>query len=266
VTRTEPIVKARNETVLVTGASSGLGLELADLFARDGADLILVARRLERLEEVAERLTTDHGVRTLVIPMDLSEPGSVDRLAESIHEMGLQVDVLVNSAGFGARGPFAAMPADRVGGMLEVNIGALTNLTRHFLPGMIERGRGGVINLGSLAGFLPGALMTTYYASKAYVLAFSEALSEEVRGTGVTVCCVAPGPTDTGFVEAAEIEGIRFFRLGAMDARSVAETGYRAFRKGNALSLPGASTRAAAFLLRFSPRALTRRVGGWMNR
>jgi uncharacterized protein len=258
-------MKEQRETVLVTGASSGLGLEFAELFAADGSDLLLVARRIDLLDALAERLTARHGVRTTVIPSDLSAPDAVPRLVDAVGEMGRHVDVLVNSAGFGARGQFAEIPPAHVNGMVEVNVAALTNLTRALLPGMLERGRGGVINLGSVAGFLPGPHMATYYASKAYVLAFSEALHEEVRGSGVTVCCVAPGPTNTAFVQTAGIEGIRFFKLGAMEAPAVARTGYRAFRRGRALSVPGATNGAATFLLRFSPRALTRRIGRLMN-
>jgi uncharacterized protein len=258
-------LSTRKETVLVTGASSGLGMELAELFAADGSDLILVARRAELLERLAERVGARFGVRASVIPADLTAPDGVRRLVAAVEEMGLEVDVLVNSAGFGAHGEFARLPVDRVVGMVELNVTALTHLTRCFLPGMIDRGRGGVVNLGSLAGFLPGPHMATYFASKAYVLAFSEALQEEVRGKGVTVCCIAPGPTHTDFVESAGMQGIRFFRFGAKRAPDVARIGYRDFRAGRALSLPGLATKSATFALRFSPRALTRRVSRFLN-
>jgi uncharacterized protein len=253
------------ETALITGASSGLGLELAELFAADGSNLILVARRAELLNELAERLSARYGVRAEVLATDLTSDGAAEGLEARITELGLQVDVLVNSAGFGARGAFAELPVERQISMLQVNMTALTHLSRLFLPGMLERNRGGIINLGSLAGFLPGPYMATYYASKAYVLAFSEALQEEVRGTGVNVCCIAPGPTETGFVEAAGLEGVRFFKLGAMSASRVARSGYRGYRAGRALVMPGISTRAATLLLRLSPRLLTRRVSGWLN-
>ncbi|CAN5830521.1 SDR family oxidoreductase [soil metagenome] len=253
------------ETVLITGASSGLGLELAELFAADGSNLILVARRAELLNDLAGRMSSRYGVRAEVLATDLSGTGAVEELESRVRQLDLQVDVLVNSAGFGARGAFAELPVERQISMLQVNITALTHLSRLFLPGMIERDRGGIINLSSLAGFLPGPNMAIYYASKAYVLAFSEALQEEVRGTGVTVCCIAPGPTETGFVEAAGLEGVRFFRLGAMSARPVARSGYRGFRAGRALVVPGISNRAATLLLRLSPRLLTRRVSGWLN-
>jgi uncharacterized protein len=258
-------VSEQRETVLVTGASSGLGLELAQLFAADGSDLILVARRIDLLDTLAGRLTARFGVRTTVIPSDLGAPDAVPRLVEAVDQMALSVDVLVNSAGIGHRSEFIELPPERVQGTLEVNISALTRLTHTFLPGMIARGRGGVINLGSLAGFLPGPHMATYYASKAYVLALSEALQEEVRGSGVTVCCLAPGPTHTEFVSTNRIEGIRFFRLGAMQASRVAKIGYRDFRAGRAVSVPGAHTKAATMLLRLSPRPLTRRIARWMN-
>ncbi len=246
-------MSTRRETVLVTGASSGLGRELAELFAADGSDLVLVARRTGLLEELAERLTTRFGVRSVVIPADLTAPDGVRRLVEAVEEMGIEVDVLVNSAGFGAHGEFTRLAVERVIGMVELNVTALTHLTRCFLPGMVERGRGGIVNLGSLAGFLPGPHMATYFASKAYVLAFSEALQEEVRGTGVTVCCIAPGPTHTDFVETAGMQGIRFFRFGARRAPDVARIGYRDFRAGRALSLPGIATKSVTIALRFSP-------------
>jgi uncharacterized protein len=253
------------ETALITGASSGLGLELAELFAADGSNVILVARREELLNDLAGRLSSRYGVKAEVLPADLAGEGAVEELEARVRERDLQVDVLVNSAGFGARGAFAELPVERQISMLQVNITALTHLSRLFLPGMLERDRGGIINLSSLAGFLPGPNMAIYYASKAYVLAFSEALQEEVRGTGVTVCCLAPGPTETGFVGAADLEGVRFFRLGAMKARPVARSGYRAFRAGRALVVPGTSNRAATLLLRLSPRLLTRRISGWLN-
>jgi short-subunit dehydrogenase len=253
------------ETALITGASSGLGLELAELFAADGSNLILVARRADLLNDLAGRLSSRYGVRAEVLATDLSGTGAVEELESRVRDRDLQVDVLVNSAGFGARGAFAELPVERQISMLQVNITALTHLSRLFLPGMLDRDRGGIINLSSLAGFLPGPNMAIYYASKAYVLAFSEALREEVRGTGVAVCCIAPGPTETGFVEAAGLEGVRFFRLGAMSARPVARTGYRGFRAGRALVVPGISNRAATLLLRLSPRLLTRRVSGWLN-
>jgi len=217
------------------------------------------------MDQLADRLSSRYGIRVEVLPTDLGEPGAVAELVARVGGMSLPVDVLVNSAGFGARGSFAVLPPDRLVEMIQVNIAALTHLSRLLLPAMLQRGRGGVINLGSLAGFLPGPNMATYYASKAYVLAFSEALQEEVRGTGVTVCCVAPGPTDTEFVQAADLEGVRFFRMGAMDPVRVARAGHRGFRAGRTLVVPGASTKAATFLLRFSPRILTRRISGWLN-
>ncbi|CAN5798491.1 SDR family oxidoreductase [soil metagenome] len=259
------IVNDTRETVLITGASSGIGRELAELFASDGSDLVLVARRKNLLDQLADKLSSRYGVRAVVMPTDLGAAGAVQEMAHRLSSMSLRIDVLVNSAGFGARGSFTTLPSERLMEMVEVNIAAVTHLTRLFLPSMVQRKRGGVINLGSVAGFLPGPNMATYYASKAYILAFSEALQEEVRGTGVTVCCVAPGPTDTEFVQQAGLEGVRFFRLGAMDATTVARSGYRGFRSGRALVVPGVSNKAATFLLRFSPRLLTRRLSGWLN-
>jgi uncharacterized protein len=258
-------MSAATEIVLVTGASAGLGLELASLFAADGAELILVARREERLVALAERLAAEHGTRAHVIPMDLAEPGAPEELASRIEALGLRVDVLINNAGFGARGAFAELPLDRQTEMLQVNVVALTRLTRIFLPAMIERRYGGVMNLGSLSGFLPGPGMSVYYATKAFVLSLTEGLAGELRGTGVRACCVTPGPTETEFVVASGIEGVRFFRFGAMEASDVASTAYRGFRHGDVVVVPGARVKLSAFLLRFSPRPLTRRIAGWMN-
>lgn len=257
--------EGQRETVLITGASSGIGRDLALLFAQEGSDLILVARREDRLRGIAHDLTAAFGVRARVIAMDLSDPGSPEALAEEVARLGARVDVLVNNAGVGVRGSFAELPAARQMAMLELNVATLTRLTRIFLPGMLERGRGGALNVASLAGFLPGPNMAVYYASKAYVLALSEALAEEVRGTGVTISCVAPGPTWTEFTDSADAEGIRLFRAGAMRSKSVARAAIRGFRGGRTVVLPGLHVKSAAFLLRFSPRLLSRRIAGWLN-
>jgi hypothetical protein len=249
------------ETVLVTGASAGIGRELARCFARDGADLVLLARREGRLEALADELEGAHGVGAHVLPADLSEPDAPDAVAQRLDGAGLRPDVLVNNAGFGARGAFAELDAGRQRDMVEVNVSALTGLTRRLLPGMIEAGRGGVLNVASTAAFQPGPYMAVYYATKAYVLSFSEALSEEVAGTGVTVSCLAPGPVKTEFAERAGIEDTPLLKSGAtMGPAEVARIGHEGFRAGEALVIPGALNRALAFLNRFLPRALVRKV------
>ena len=184
----------RGETVLITGASSGIGRELARQFAGDGADLVLIARSEDRLQDLAGELTAEYGVTVEVVPADLSQPGSPDQIVETLAQQQADVDVLVNNAGFGARGPVAGLGVGRQLEMIEVNVAALTRLTALLLPGMLERRR---MNVASTAAFQPGPNSAVYYATKAYVLSFTEALAEEVRGSGVRVSCLAPGPNWT---------------------------------------------------------------------
>lgn len=248
------------ETVLVTGASLGIGLELARCFAADGSRLVLVARSAERLESLAAELRERHGVEVRVLPADLADPAAPERIAAELRDAGIEVDVLVNNAGFGARGPVAEIPLERQMEMIQVNIAALTHLTRLFLPGMLLRRRGGVLNVGSTAAFQPGPYMSIYYASKAYVLFFTEGLVEELSGTGVTASCLAPGPTRTGFEEAANMQGARLFRLGTMSARRVARAGFEGFRAGKPLVIPGPRNRIGAEIMRRLPLRLARRI------
>jgi short-subunit dehydrogenase len=176
------------------------------------------------------------------------------------------VDVLVNNAGFGARGSFAELDAQRQVAMIQVNVTALTHLTRRLLPGMMDRDRGGVLNVASTAGFQPGPYMSVYYATKAYVLSFSEGLAGEVRDTNVTVTCLAPGPTETAFMDRADMHGTKLFeKASKMSPAAVAETGYEAFRDGQSLVVPGWPNKVGAFLIRFTPRPVARRVAGWLN-
>ncbi len=253
------------EIVLVTGASSGIGRELARCFAADGARLILVARKRDSLQQVAEELKQAYNTQSEVVPADLAEPVAPTRLVEHLQVHGTKVDVLVNNAGFGAREAFVEVSAERQLQMLQVNVTALTHLTRLLLPGMIQRRRGGVLNVASTAGFQPGPGMAVYYASKAYVLSFSEALAEEVRGDGVTVTALCPGPTATNFAAAAGGTFSRWFKWNAMQADVVAQAGHRAFRAGKAIAIPGLSNRLLAFSVRLAPRALARKVAGYFN-
>lgn len=257
---------ASSDTVLVTGASSGIGRELAHCFAADGATCVLLARTEEALHEVAGTLTTEYGADTHVLPADLSVPGAADTVAEQLQERGLTVDVLVNNAGVGARGAFTDLSAQRQVDMIQVNVAALTHLTRRVLPGMRERGRGGVLNVASTAGFQSGPYMSVYYATKAYVLSFSDGLAEEMAGTGVTVTCLAPGPTRTAFADRADMDDARLMDLGAtMTPAAVAAAGYDAFRAGRALEIPGWPNKVGAFLTRVTPRVLARKVTAWLN-
>lgn len=248
------------ETVVITGASSGIGLELAKLFAADKHNLVLVARNQGALEKLAEELRREHGVEVVVLPKDLANPSTPQGIFDHLVAAGITVDVVVNNAGFGAVGALAALPTQRQLDMIQVNVSALTHLTRLFLPGMIERGRGGILNVGSTAGFQPGPNMAVYYATKAYVLSFTEALAEELCGTKVKVTCLAPGPTATGFAAIAHEEDTLLFRFGLMDAKHVARLGYRGFCHGKVLVVPGAINKLVAFAVRLSPRILVRKL------
>ena len=254
------------ETVLVTGASSGIGRQLAHCFAADGYECVLLARSEDVLHDVADALEAAHGTTASVLPADLSVPGAADTVADQLHERGLTVDVLVNNAGVGARGAFMELDAQRQVDMIQVNVTALTHLTRRLLPTMRERGRGGVLNVASTAGFQSGPYMSVYYATKAYVLSFSDGLAEEMAGTGVTVTCLAPGPTRTAFADRADMDDARLMDLGAtMTPAAVAAAGYDAFRAGRILEIPGWPNKVGAILTRITPRALARKVTAWLN-
>ena len=248
------------ETALITGASSGIGCELARLFAADKTNLVLVARRQEKLEQLAVELRRDYGVQVRVFAKDLADANSPKAIFEALAAENLTVDVLVNNAGFGAAGSVANLPLEKQLEMVQVNVAALTRLTRLFLPGMIERRSGGIFNVGSTAAFQPGPFMAVYYATKAYVLSFTEALAEEVAGTGVRVTCLAPGPTSTGFAAVAKVKSKLLFQMGMADADAVARAGYRGFRRGKLLVIPGLRNKLGVFAVRFLPRAWVRKV------
>lgn len=254
------------ETALVTGASSGIGRELARLFAMDGSRLVLVARREDRLLRLAEALKSEHGSVVTVIPADLSQPGAGRELTRALEDRNIQVDVLVNNAGFGRHGTVADLELGEQMDMVGVNVSALTELTRLLLPGMLARERGGILNVASTAAFQPGPKLSVYYATKAYVLSFTEGLAEELKGSGVTVSCLAPGPTETEFAGRAGMKRSVLFRLGTTPAPEVARAGYRGLRKGKVLVIPGILNRILVFGSRFLPRAVTRKTVGLLHR
>lgn len=242
---------------LVTGASSGIGLELSRVLARQGHDLVLVARGGARLDELAAAWRRDFGATVTPIARDLADPDGAHDVVVETDRAGLTVDVLVNNAGFATHGPFVETAAAETLNLLQVNVVSLTHLTRLLLPGMIDRGHGRILNVASTAAFLPGPLMSAYYASKAYVLGFSEGLGEEVRGTGVTVTALCPGPTRTGFATRAGLADSPMFRNpSVMDATAVAEAGYRALARGQAVVVPGLANRLLVQVPRLVPRAL----------
>ena len=248
------------ETALITGASSGIGHALARCFAADGADLVLIARREEMLQEVATELESAHGITAHVAPCDLAEPDAPQTLFDTLAAEGITVDIVVNNAGFGARGAVAKLDTQRQIDMVQVNVTALTHLTRLFLPDMLDRERGGVLNVASTAAFQPGPNMSVYYATKAYVLSFTEGLAEEVRGTGVHVTCLAPGATDTAFAGRADMEDTTLFKLGAMAPDAVAHAGYEGFRSNTTVVVPGAFNKLTAASVRFVPRRVARKI------
>lgn len=242
--------------VVVTGASAGIGSELARVFAKRGRDLLLVARREARLNQLAAELEQAHGVTTHRLTLDLAEADAPERLMTWFETQGQTLDVLVNNAGFGLRGPFVELPEARQAEMLDVNIRALTRLCRLALPGLLARRRGGILNVASVAAFQPGPYMAVYYASKAYVLFLSEALAEEVRGQGVTVSCLCPGPSKTEFTDVAGFE----FKGPVMSARSVAEAGLRGFEAGRTIIIPGLNNKLVPIAVQLLPRGFVRRM------
>jgi short-subunit dehydrogenase len=243
------------QTALVTGASTGIGVDLAECFARDGYDLILTARSEPGLRDVAGRLTDRYGVKAAVFPLDLGVHGAGVQLAQQVAAAGLTVDVLVNNAGFGQAGQFNGSDIGPQLGMIDLNDRALVELTHIYWPGMLARKRGGVLNVASVAGFVPGPLMAVYYASKAFVVSFSEALWEEARGTGVHVSCLAPGATASKFRERA---GTGATRLGqtaeVMGSMPVAEAGYAGFRHNRRIVITGKGNARTIALSKFLPR------------
>jgi short-subunit dehydrogenase len=250
------------QTALVTGASAGIGVDLAECFAEDGYNLILAARTERALHEVATRLARAHGVSAIPLAVDLGAIGGGATLAHEIEQRGLTVDVLVNNAGYGYARAFNGSDAAVQLGMIDLNIRALVELTHLYWTGMLTSRRGGVLNVASTAAFQPGPLMAVYYASKAFVLSFSEALWEEGRGSGVNVSCLCPGPTRSKFRERAGTDATRLSRIAAsMSSMSVARVGYRAWRRNQRVAIPGLRNRVVARLVAFAPRrALLRAV------
>jgi short-subunit dehydrogenase len=253
------------KTALVTGASSGLGLELARLFARDGHDLVVVARRRDHLEALATRLAAEHGVAARIIAEDLADPIAPRRIFAELQDRRIDVEFLVNSAGFGMNGPFADGDLGRALALVQVNVTSLMHLTHLVLPGMIVRRSGRVLNIGSTAGFQPGPGMAAYYASKAFVNSFTEALWYELRGTGVTATVSCPGATATEFSMVAGTSESRLFHLGTTSARDVAAHAYRAMMAGKAMSVPGWRAKLGLQMLRVGTRAQARGVAARLN-
>lgn len=253
------------KTALITGASFGIGQELARIFARENHNLVLVARSADKLRQLASELEKAHGTRSLILASDLTEPGSPAYLLDQTTRADIQVDVLVNNAGFGQYGMFAESDLEECLRQIQLNVTTLTHLTRLYLPGMIERKSGRILNVASTAAFQPGPLMAVYFATKAYVLHLSEALANELHGTGVTVTCLCPGPTATEFHKRANATGQRLLKFGAMDPRTVAEDGYRALMAGKPVVISGFKNWLVAQSVRFSPRRMVTAIARKMQ-
>ncbi len=251
----------RRPVALVTGASSGIGLELARAAAARGHDLVLVARGESALRALAEELARDHGAAADVVVADLALSDGPERVVEAVEALGLEVDVLVNNAGFGLYGDFLDTDLAIERDMIAVNVTAPTALAKRFAIPMARRGRGRILNVASTAAFQPGPRMAVYYATKAYVLSFSLALSVELAGTGVTVTCLAPGPVRTPFRERAQVSASRLFSgERGRQAEEVARAGWDALERGRRLAIPGMLNRAGATAAQVLPSGLAARV------
>ena len=252
---------------LVTGASTGIGRELAFLCAADGRNVVLVARSAERLERAAADIRRTHRVRAVALPMDLTEPGAAERLLAETGGNGIEVDFLINNAGFGMSRRFTEVPLRTQRAMIALNLGALADLCRLCLPGMIERGRGRVLNVGSGAGHVPGLGFTAYAATKAFVLHLTEGLAGELAGSGVTASVLCPGPVNTPFLGTAGIGGLSGIRrLALADPRRVARAGYRGALRGRVVIHPGILPRLVPLVPRLLPRAIVRWLGQRVGR
>lgn len=249
-------------TALITGASSGIGAALAKQCAAGGYDVVLVARRADMLAALARELTAAHGIDARVITADLAQESAPDELVATLN--GRAIDILINNAGFGVHGPFAGNAWDDERRLLQVNVLALVKLTKLVLPAMVQRGSGRILNVASTAAFVPGPFMAMYYASKAFVFSFSLSIANEVKGSGVTVTALCPGPTRTEFGDVAGISGSRLFRGPAMSSEEVAKEGYDAMMAGRTEVIAGARNRWMILGTRLAPRtmlaAITRRL------
>jgi len=253
---------SKRETVLITGASGGIGEAFARIFASKGHDLVLTSRSEERLRRLAAQLSEQYRVHAEIVSADLSIPAGVDQLIAFLRAKSLQIDVLVNNAGFGTFGPFVDGDIHEQLAQIQINVFTLTHLTRELLPAMIRRGHGKILNVASTAAFQPGPLMAVYYATKAYVLSFSEALWNELQGSGVTVTCLCPGPTRTGFMARARMGNPEVLAKSAMmmDADEVARRGFEGLQKGRRLVIPGLLNKVLAHSTRLGSRGLSARV------
>ncbi|MEQ8210365.1 MAG: SDR family oxidoreductase [Lacipirellulaceae bacterium] len=252
--------QTEGNTALVTGASGGLGKLFAEIHAARGGNLVLVARSEGKLAELQSELQEKHKVHVTILPRDLSTPTAGEELAEEIRGQGIQIDYLINNAGFGGHGPFIEREWQQDRSMILLNVLALTALTRELAPAMVERGHGKILNVASAAAFIPGPLQAVYYATKAYVLSFSEALANELADTGVTVTALCPGATKTGFADRADAGATQAFSSAA-SADDVAKYGYEAMLSGKTVAVHGLQNKILLHgLIRFLPRWLITKI------
>lgn len=241
---------------LITGASSGIGWELAKIHASLGGDLILVARREDRLQKLKNKLEEEYDAKVVVLSEDLTQSNASQRIYDYVEKNKLQVDILVNNAGFGGHGKFFERDFEIDKKMIQLNIIALTELTRLFLPKMVERNKGKILNVSSTAGFIPGPLQAVYFATKAYVNSFSQAIAYEVRKTNVTITTLCPGPVSTEFGKVADLEGTNLIK-GAKSAYSVAMCGYKAMLKGRLIVINEWKLKIMLFFTKFTPKKIS---------
>lgn len=255
-----------NQTALITGASGGIGFEFAKLLAQRKWNLVLVSRDGQKLRQIADTLSAEYNIRCLAVPADLSAGGSAEVIFDILRSDNLSVDMLINNAGFGVWGSFSETDLQEDLNEVEVNISSILRLTKLFLPGMLARKQGMILNVASTAGFAPGPFMAVYYATKAFVLSFSESLSEEFRRSGVSVSVLCPGPTLTNFQKRAGIDRLNLTRrIFTMDASTVAEIGLRGLMKRKAVIVPGLRNKLLLIMIRLQPRSFVRSVAGILN-
>ena len=255
-----------NQTTLVTGASSGIGLHLAHEFARHGHPLVIVAPVQSELEKVASAFRGDHGVEVRVIAKDLEEKNSAQEIFDDLQAAGVEIDILVNNAGHGFHGKWWELPIEKDLSMLRLNVEAVLRLTKLFLPPMLQRNRGRILNTASIAGFEPGPLLATYFATKAFVLSWSEALAVELDDTPISVTALCPGVTDTDFFPKGDAENIRARQSSnVMSPQDVAKEGYEALMNGELFVVPGALNKAMIAARRILPVGMQARMSEKMN-
>ena len=249
-----------SKTALITGASSGIGVEFAKIHAGHGDNLVLIARREDKLNKLKNDLLNHHDIDIMVFSQDLSNPESTGNIRDFCNDNDIRIDYLINNAGFGGYGYFHETDAGRYDNMMKVNMLALTRLTRAFLPDMVKRKSGRILNIASTAAFVPGPMQAVYYASKAYVLSFTEAVANELQGTGVSATVLCPGATRTEFFDVAGFDESSFKLMGVASAKSCAEYGYTSMMNGKVVAIHGFRNKLMLFTIRFSPRWLVRRI------